>query len=60
MGGLNCDFEGGGLCSWRDTGSEAWEVVQGREGEPGDTGPAQDHTTNDTSGQSVPGWSFIT
>ena len=55
MGGLNCDFESSGLCSWQNTGAEDWEVVQGREGDPGDTGPAHDHTTQNTSGHIVSG-----
>ena len=48
-GGLNCDFEGG-LCSWQNKGDSNWEVTAGFDGEPPDTGPNIDHTTNSTSG----------
>ena len=50
--GLNCDFEAGeSLCGWTNVGQDLWEVTQGFDGDPPDTGPSQDHTTNDTSGR---------
>ena len=53
VGGLNCDFEGGTLCSWKNTGTEEWTVQPGRDGDPSETGPALDHTTNTSAGPSM-------
>ena len=50
LGGLNCDFETGSLCSWKNTGGEDWTVQPGTEGDPPETGPALDHTTNTSAG----------
>ena len=53
VGGLNCDFESGTLCSWKNTGTEEWTVQPGTDGEPPETGPALDHTTNTSAGPSI-------
>ena len=50
VGGLNCDFETGSLCSWKNTGVEDWTVQPGTDGDPPETGPAMDHTTNTSAG----------
>ena len=53
VGGLNCDFESGTLCTWKNTGTEEWTVQPGTDGEPPETGPALDHTTNTSAGPSM-------
>ena len=46
---MNCDFEKG-LCSWKNQGESEWLVTAGFEGEPPDTGPNIDHTSNSSEG----------
>ena len=50
VGGLNCDFETGTPCSWKNTGEEDWTIQPGTDGDPPETGPATDHTTNTSAG----------
>ena len=42
---LSCDFESSSLCGWSSSGASVWEVVEGGGGDPPETGPAGDHTT---------------